>query len=182
MATHSSILTKKIPWTEDTGGLEPTESQRVGVEWMSEHALTHIAQGTLLNTLQWPAWGKMLRRVDTCVCITDSLRCIPETDTTWQINYTSINIFLKRLNTHTHTHTHTHIIKGPPVPAHTPNVVLAPPLLSHLHIWIHRLSILSPQPASQRPIPSFPYHLSICSLMNSNGILFFFFPSSNSQN
>ena len=75
-----------------------------------------------------------------------------------------------------HTHTHTHIIKGPPVPAHTPYVVLAPPLLSHLRIWIHRLSILSPQPASQRPIPSFPYHLSICSLMNSNGILFFFSP------
>ena len=29
MATHSSILAWKIPWTEETGGLHPTESQRV---------------------------------------------------------------------------------------------------------------------------------------------------------
>ena len=31
MATYSSILAEKIPWTEETGGLQPTESQRVGL-------------------------------------------------------------------------------------------------------------------------------------------------------
>ena len=29
MATHSSILAWRIPWTEEPGGLQPTESQRV---------------------------------------------------------------------------------------------------------------------------------------------------------
>ena len=30
MATHSSILTRRIPWTEEPGGLQSTESQRFG--------------------------------------------------------------------------------------------------------------------------------------------------------
>ena len=32
MATHSSILAWRIPWTEEPGGLESTESQRAGLE------------------------------------------------------------------------------------------------------------------------------------------------------
>ena len=30
MATHSSILAWRIPWTEEPGGLQSPESQRVG--------------------------------------------------------------------------------------------------------------------------------------------------------
>ena len=30
MGTHSSILAWKIPWTEEPGGLQSMESQRVG--------------------------------------------------------------------------------------------------------------------------------------------------------
>ena len=30
MATQSSILAWRIPWTEEPGGLQPTGSQRVG--------------------------------------------------------------------------------------------------------------------------------------------------------
>ena len=30
MATHSSIFAWEIPWTEEAGGLQPMESQRVG--------------------------------------------------------------------------------------------------------------------------------------------------------
>ena len=30
MATHSSVLAWEIPWTEDSGGLQSMESQRVG--------------------------------------------------------------------------------------------------------------------------------------------------------
>ena len=30
MATHSSILTWRIPWTEEPGGLQSIELQRVG--------------------------------------------------------------------------------------------------------------------------------------------------------
>ena len=30
MATHSSVLSWRIPWAEDPGGLQSIESQRVG--------------------------------------------------------------------------------------------------------------------------------------------------------
>ena len=30
MATHSSILAWRIPWTEESGGLQPMGQQRVG--------------------------------------------------------------------------------------------------------------------------------------------------------
>ena len=33
MATHSSILVWRIPWTEEPGGLQSTGSQRVGRDW-----------------------------------------------------------------------------------------------------------------------------------------------------
>ena len=33
MATHSSILAWRIPWTEEPGGLQSTGSQRVGPDW-----------------------------------------------------------------------------------------------------------------------------------------------------
>ena len=39
MATHSSILAWRIPWTEEPGGLQSTGSQRVGHDWAT--SLTH---------------------------------------------------------------------------------------------------------------------------------------------
>ena len=33
MATHSSTLAWKIPWMEETGGLQPVGSHRVGHDW-----------------------------------------------------------------------------------------------------------------------------------------------------
>jgi len=38
MATHSSILTWEIPWTEEPGGLQSMGSQELD---MTEHACTH---------------------------------------------------------------------------------------------------------------------------------------------
>ena len=35
MATHSSILAWRIPWTEKSGELQSMESQRVGHDWMT---------------------------------------------------------------------------------------------------------------------------------------------------
>ena len=32
MATHSSVLAWRIPWTEEPGGLQSTGSQRVGYD------------------------------------------------------------------------------------------------------------------------------------------------------
>ena len=37
MATHSSILAWKIPWSEEPGGLQSTGLQRVGHNWASTH-------------------------------------------------------------------------------------------------------------------------------------------------
>ena len=38
MTTHSRILVWKTPWTEKSGGLQPTGLPRVGQGWRSEHA------------------------------------------------------------------------------------------------------------------------------------------------
>ena len=37
MATHSSILACKIPWTKEPGGLQSMGSQRVGYDWAQAH-------------------------------------------------------------------------------------------------------------------------------------------------
>ena len=41
MATHSSILAWRIPWTGEPGRLQPMGSQRVGHDW-SNLAHTHF--------------------------------------------------------------------------------------------------------------------------------------------
>ena len=40
MATHSSILAWRIPWTEEPGGLQSTGSQRVGHDWETSLSLS----------------------------------------------------------------------------------------------------------------------------------------------
>ena len=42
MATHSSIVTWKIPRTEEPGGLQSMESQRVGHDWAHMRTLVFI--------------------------------------------------------------------------------------------------------------------------------------------
>ena len=37
LATHSSILAWEMPWTEEPGGLQSMESQRVGHDLVTEH-------------------------------------------------------------------------------------------------------------------------------------------------
>ena len=39
MATHSSILAWRIPWTEEPGGLQSMGLQRVGWDWVTKHTL-----------------------------------------------------------------------------------------------------------------------------------------------
>ena len=40
MATHSSILAWRIPWSEEPGGLQSMGSQRVGHNWAAEQTHT----------------------------------------------------------------------------------------------------------------------------------------------
>ena len=44
MATHSSILAWEIPWTEELGGLQSMELQRVGHDLAAKHAM-HASLG-----------------------------------------------------------------------------------------------------------------------------------------
>ena len=41
MATHSSILAWRIPWTEEPGRLRSMGSQRVGLKWLNTHRHMH---------------------------------------------------------------------------------------------------------------------------------------------
>ena len=51
MATHSSILAWKIPWTEEPGGLPSMGSQRVSHDWAHQHRVV-----SLLNHWNTPSW------------------------------------------------------------------------------------------------------------------------------
>ena len=42
VATHSSILAHRIPWTEEPGGLQSLGSQRAGHDWATTHS-THTS-------------------------------------------------------------------------------------------------------------------------------------------
>ena len=71
MATYSSTLAQRIPWTEKSGGLQSIRSQRVRHDWVT---FTFVAV--------------------TFPFIADLLCCTVETNTTLQSNYTSIKINL----------------------------------------------------------------------------------------
>jgi len=43
MATHSSILAWRIPWTEEPGGLQSMGSQRVGHDWATSLSLSTVS-------------------------------------------------------------------------------------------------------------------------------------------
>ena len=49
MATHSSILAWKIPWTEEPVGLQSLGSQRVWHDWVAEHPHLRPKVGLKLN-------------------------------------------------------------------------------------------------------------------------------------
>ena len=52
MATHSSISVWKIPWTEETGGLQSIGWQRVEHYWTTEH--THSPSDLITTTIPFP--------------------------------------------------------------------------------------------------------------------------------
>ena len=57
MATHSSILAWRIPWTEETGRLQSIGSQRVGHDWVINTPLYSNPTGSCCFTL----WQKVLK-------------------------------------------------------------------------------------------------------------------------
>ena len=60
MATHSSILAWRIPWTEERGGLPSVGLHTVGPEWSDlAHTHTHTVLSVQLNVIM----------SDTCACV-----------------------------------------------------------------------------------------------------------------
>ena len=51
MATHSSILAWRTPWTEEPGRLQSTGSQRVGHDWATSFMVIGLAFLSLVNHL-----------------------------------------------------------------------------------------------------------------------------------
>ena len=54
MATHSSILAWKIPWTKEPGGLQSMGSQRVRLDVVTEHA------GTQTRRISYPTFCRYI--------------------------------------------------------------------------------------------------------------------------
>ena len=52
MATHSSIVAWRIPWTEEPGGLQFMRSQRVGHDGAHMHTQTHTHTYCLTPSLR----------------------------------------------------------------------------------------------------------------------------------
>ena len=57
MATHSSVLTWRIQWTEEPGRLQSIESQRLRHDWAT-NTHTHIFKGLLLRDTHWTIWRR----------------------------------------------------------------------------------------------------------------------------
>ena len=57
MATRSSILAWRIPWTEEPGWLQSMGSQRVGHDWEAEHphTLSSTSKISILHPTQQSA-------------------------------------------------------------------------------------------------------------------------------
>ena len=84
MATHSSILAWKTPWTEEPGGLWYMGSQRVRHDWATKHtsfnlteiSSTHLSQSTLTRVPCLLMWRLTLEDIRyTKVCQLDTAKC-----------------------------------------------------------------------------------------------------------
>ena len=70
MATHSSILAWKIPWTEEPGGLQSTGLRRAGHDW-SYLACMHVRHRQWSRLLK--IWEATLPLDITCPCVVTAL-------------------------------------------------------------------------------------------------------------
>ena len=71
MATHSSILAWRTPWTEEPGQLQSIRSQRVRDNWVSMHTHTH----TKVSVPTGNRCGKWIRGTHVCCWACFILSC-----------------------------------------------------------------------------------------------------------
>ena len=70
MATHSSILVWRIPWTEEPGGLQSMGSQRVGHDWpINTHIHTHTHSFITLLDSPPEKWFIFFWKRQLCFCL-----------------------------------------------------------------------------------------------------------------
>ena len=56
MTTHCSILAHRIPWSEEPGGLQSTESQRVGPDWATNTYTQDLWKGKWVTSRKFFAF------------------------------------------------------------------------------------------------------------------------------
>ena len=64
MATHSSILAWKIPWTEEPGGLQSIGLQRVGHDWHEHTPLSQPTPKRFIPASRDAVWGCFRRQTN----------------------------------------------------------------------------------------------------------------------
>ena len=66
MVTHSSILSWRIPWTEEPDGLPSTGSQKVGHDWATNSFWTHetFARNSMVPLVE--TWGCLVMKWHCC--------------------------------------------------------------------------------------------------------------------
>ena len=76
MVTHSSILTWRIPWTEESGGLQYVGSQRVGHNQATEHACA-TSSAFYFYLFIWLCWvSAVANAVFFCSCYCCSIQTL----------------------------------------------------------------------------------------------------------
>ena len=76
MATHSSILAWRIPWTEEPGRLQSMGSQRVGHDWATSLSLSLVIQWIHIRTAKGLGRGKAKTTTKNVLAIWDPLRLL----------------------------------------------------------------------------------------------------------
>ena len=83
MATHSSILARRIPWTRETGGLQSMGLQRGRQGWAMDIFTFPCAH----ESEEWASWKRViswLSRATVCTSLKEST-CIPVADSFWYL-------------------------------------------------------------------------------------------------
>ena len=102
VATHSSVLACRIPWTEELSGLQSMGWQRVRHDWVTKTFPDLFwAKGILPVDYLWIQTASLLR-----------ISSLPTYSTNFRFTkplnqFLNFSFSLLSLHTHTHTHTHT---------------------------------------------------------------------------
>ena len=98
MATHSSILAWRIPWTEEPGGLQSTGSKRVGHNWATSLSLSFQDTHSLTIQSSWSVL-KVYRKIKTFATLVPSLyseghSCLVFASFSWEPLFSTLSSYV----------------------------------------------------------------------------------------